>query len=132
MPRRGGARQCPGLDGWRSSWSRKFPVMKAPRGAAGGIAAQARMLVLRPAGGHRAARLPGTVAVLTAGTGDAYVAEECRRTAELMGCYTFRLQARPPSLLPRPSAHGRACMRAAAPTSAPRGAAAHLAADSAA
>lgn len=34
----------------------------------------------------------GAVAVLTAGTGDAAVAEECRRTAELMGCYVFRLQ----------------------------------------
>ena len=30
--------------------------------------------------------------MLTAGTGDAAVAEECRRTAELMGCYVFRLQ----------------------------------------
>ncbi len=109
---------------------KNISVKKAPRGAAGGMAVQARMLVLRPAGGHRAARLPGTVAVLTAGTGDAYVAEECRRTAELMGCYTFRLQVRPPSLLSRPGTHERACMREAAPTSAPR-AAAHLAADSA-
>ena len=32
--------------------------------------------------------------MLTAGTGDAAVAEECRRTAELMGCYVFRLQVR--------------------------------------
>ena len=53
------------------------------------------MLVLRPESGQRPPRLAGTVAVLTAGTGDAFVAEECRRTAELMGCYTFRLQARP-------------------------------------
>lgn len=55
------------------------------------------MLVLRPESGQRPPRLAGTVAVLTAGTGDAFVAEECRRTAELMGCYTFRLQARPPA-----------------------------------
>lgn len=52
------------------------------------------MLVLRPESGRRPPRLAGTVAVLTAGTGDAFVAEECRRTAELMGCYTFRLQVR--------------------------------------
>lgn len=60
---------------------------------------QARMLVLRPESGQRPPRLAGTVAVLTAGTGDAFVAEECRRTAELMGCYTFRLQASPPRIL---------------------------------
>jgi len=53
---------------------------------------QAKMLVLEPSSGQRPERLPGTVAVLTAGTGDAFVAEECRRTADLMGCYTFRLQ----------------------------------------
>ena len=57
------------------------------------------MLVLRPESGQRPPRLAGTVAVLTAGTGDAFVAEECRRTAELMGCYTFRLQASPPRIL---------------------------------
>ena len=51
------------------------------------------MLVLRPDGGQRPPRLAGTIAVLTAGTGDAFVAEEARRTAEFMGCYTFRLQA---------------------------------------
>lgn len=53
---------------------------------------QAMMLVLRPDSAATLPRMAGTVAVLTAGTGDAFVAEECRRTAELMGCYTFRLQ----------------------------------------
>ena len=33
----------------------------------------------------------GTVAVLSAGIADADVAEECRCTADLMGCYAFRL-----------------------------------------
>jgi pyridinium-3,5-biscarboxylic acid mononucleotide synthase len=32
------------------------------------------------------------VALLTGGTADAAVAEECRLTAELMGCYCFRVQ----------------------------------------
>lgn len=52
----------------------------------------ARMLVLQGAGKRKQQRLAGAVAVLTAGTGDSAVAEECRRTAELMGCYVFRLQ----------------------------------------
>ncbi len=33
----------------------------------------------------------GTVAVLSAGTADEAVAEECRLTADVMGCYCFRL-----------------------------------------
>lgn len=33
----------------------------------------------------------GTVAVLSAGTADEGVAEECRLIADFMGCYTFRL-----------------------------------------
>ena len=47
----------------------------------------------------------GAVAVLTAGTGDAAVAEECRRTAELMGCYVFRLQVLLPAVWLRPDTH---------------------------
>ncbi len=33
----------------------------------------------------------GTVAVLSAGTADETVAEECRVIADYMGCYTFKL-----------------------------------------
>ena len=33
----------------------------------------------------------GTVAVLSAGTADESVAEECRVIADYMGCYTFKL-----------------------------------------
>jgi NCAIR mutase (PurE)-related protein len=33
----------------------------------------------------------GTVAVVSAGTSDELVAEECRATADMMGCYCFRL-----------------------------------------
>lgn len=33
----------------------------------------------------------GTVAVLSAGTADEAVAEECRLTADVMGCYCFRI-----------------------------------------
>ena len=33
----------------------------------------------------------GTVAVLSAGTADERVAEECRVIADYMGCYTFKL-----------------------------------------
>ena len=33
----------------------------------------------------------GTVAVLSAGTADESVAEECRVIADFMGCYTFKL-----------------------------------------
>ena len=38
-------------------------------------------------------RLPcaGTVAIISAGTSDEHVAEECRATADVMGCYCFRL-----------------------------------------
>ena len=33
----------------------------------------------------------GTVAIISAGTSDEHVAEECRATADVMGCYCFRL-----------------------------------------
>lgn len=33
----------------------------------------------------------GTVAIVSAGTSDELVAEECRATADAMGCYCFRL-----------------------------------------
>jgi NCAIR mutase (PurE)-related protein len=33
----------------------------------------------------------GTVAIISAGTADELVAEECRATADVMGCYCFRL-----------------------------------------
>ncbi len=33
----------------------------------------------------------GTVAIISSGTSDELVAEECRATADLMGCYCFRL-----------------------------------------
>lgn len=33
----------------------------------------------------------GTVAIVSAGTSDELVAEECRATADIMGCYCFRL-----------------------------------------
>ena len=36
-------------------------------------------------------RAAGTVAVLSAGTADESVAEECRVIADFMGCYTFKL-----------------------------------------
>ncbi len=35
--------------------------------------------------------LPGTVAIISSGTSDELVAEECRATADVMGCYCFRL-----------------------------------------
>ena len=35
--------------------------------------------------------LPGTVAIVSSGTSDELVAEECRATADVMGCYCFRL-----------------------------------------
>ena len=35
--------------------------------------------------------LAGTVAIISAGTSDEHVAEECRATADVMGCYCFRL-----------------------------------------
>ena len=37
-------------------------------------------------------RLPcaGTVAIISAGTSDEHIAEECRATADVMGCYCFR------------------------------------------
>ena len=36
------------------------------------------------------ARLPGTVAVVAAGTSDLAVVEEVKAVAELMGCYCFK------------------------------------------
>lgn len=36
-------------------------------------------------------KLPGSVAVVSAGTSDVGVAEEARLTAELMGCYVFKI-----------------------------------------
>lgn len=36
-------------------------------------------------------RLPGTVAVVSAGTADARIVEETRLVAELLGCYVFRI-----------------------------------------
>lgn len=53
--------------------------------------AQARVLSLKTPGKRKQERLPGTVAVLSAGTADESVAEECRVIADYMGCYTFKL-----------------------------------------
>ena len=54
--------------------------------------ASARLLSFSgPAGGRKQPRLPGTVVVLSAGTADEAVAEECRAVADAMGCYAFRL-----------------------------------------
>ena len=49
------------------------------------------MLKLTPPGAPRRMRLPGTVALISAGTADNGVAEECRVIADAMGCYCFRL-----------------------------------------
>lgn len=54
----------------------------------------ARILMYRSPNFHqlpKQQRLPGTVAVVTAGTADIAVAEECRLIAENMGCYVFKL-----------------------------------------
>ncbi|EIE25089.1 hypothetical protein COCSUDRAFT_35637 [Coccomyxa subellipsoidea C-169] len=51
----------------------------------------ARILTLRASGVRKQPRLPGTVAIISSGTSDELVAEECRATADLMGCYCFRL-----------------------------------------
>ena len=53
--------------------------------------AKARLLSLSSAAGRKQPRLPGTVVVLSAGTADEAVAEECRAVADAMGCYAFRL-----------------------------------------
>ncbi|CAL5220086.1 g2037 [Coccomyxa viridis] len=53
--------------------------------------ARARILMLRASGSRKQPRLPGTVAIISAGTSDEQVAEECRATADAMGCYSFRL-----------------------------------------
>ncbi len=39
----------------------------------------------------RVPRPAGTVAIISAGTADEQVAEESRATADMMGCYCFRL-----------------------------------------
>ena len=49
------------------------------------------MLKLAPANLPRKPRLAGTVAILSAGTADGGVAEECRVMADAMGCYCFRI-----------------------------------------
>lgn len=36
-------------------------------------------------------RLPGSIAILTSGSADLAVAEECRLVAEHLGCYTFKV-----------------------------------------
>jgi hypothetical protein len=55
----------------------------------------ARTLTLRSEGSDapRTPRLPGSVAVVTAGTADLAVAEECRVVAEHMGAYVFKVRA---------------------------------------
>lgn len=53
--------------------------------------ALAKVLSLKTPGKRKQERLPGTVAVLSAGTADESVAEECRVIADYMGCYTFKL-----------------------------------------
>lgn len=56
--------------------------------------ARARILTLKsPIAGElpKQERLPGTVAIVSAGTADMGVAEECRIIAEQMGCFCFKL-----------------------------------------
>ena len=53
--------------------------------------AKAKLLSFSSAAGRKQPRLPGTVVVLSAGTADEAVAEECRAVADAMGCYAFRL-----------------------------------------
>lgn len=53
----------------------------------------ARTLTYRdPACSLPKTRLPGTVAVVAAGTSDLAVVEEVKAVAELMGCYTFKCE----------------------------------------
>jgi hypothetical protein len=51
----------------------------------------ARTLNLRTYGKRKQERLPGTVAVVSAGTADQGVAEECKAVADFLGCYSFKL-----------------------------------------
>ncbi|KAK9819861.1 hypothetical protein WJX72_003418 [[Myrmecia] bisecta] len=54
--------------------------------------APAGILLLKSSTGKRKQpRLPGIVAVLSAGTADEGVAEECKAVADVLGCYCFRL-----------------------------------------
>lgn len=53
--------------------------------------ASARLLSYSSPSGRKQPRLPGIVVVLSAGTADDAVAEECRAVADAMGCYAFRL-----------------------------------------
>ncbi|CAL8461947.1 g1478 [Coccomyxa elongata] len=53
--------------------------------------APGHILTLRATGVRKQPRLPGTVAIIASGTSDELVAEECRATADVMGCYCFRL-----------------------------------------
>lgn len=55
--------------------------------------ARARTLLLRSPNAEalpRRPKLPGSVAIVTAGTADLAVAEECHKTAEHIGCYAFK------------------------------------------
>lgn len=54
----------------------------------------AKILKLRLAKGvphSKQHRLPGSLAIVTSGTADHAVAEECRLVAEHMGCYTYKI-----------------------------------------
>lgn len=50
-----------------------------------------RLLSLTSPSGRRQPRLPGTAVVISAGTADERVAEECRAVADAMGVYAYRL-----------------------------------------
>lgn len=50
----------------------------------------AHMLVYKTPG-IRQRKLPGTVAIISAGTADTRVVEECRVMLQCMGCYCFKL-----------------------------------------
>lgn len=56
---------------------------------AGGLALKLRKAANSTSGIK--SRLPGSVAIVTAGPEDSTVAEECRLVAEQMGCYCFKL-----------------------------------------
>ena len=50
-----------------------------------------RLLSLTSPSGRRQPRLPGTAVVISAGTADERVAEECRSVADAIGVYAYRL-----------------------------------------
>jgi hypothetical protein len=50
-----------------------------------------RLLTLTSPSGRKQPRLPGTVVIISAGTADGGVAEECRAVACAMGCYAYAL-----------------------------------------